>query len=161
MLSIFAAALGALGLFTALQPAGPALFGWFAGLFVILWLHDLVAEGTAAGRLLFAPMIAATVWLSLALTGAPPGARDLLLATLVTLWALKNTVVRHRLGAEAHRLEELRRGAGENWPWLSMVTIYFPGLLLAWGLATPLLASLGQPITRPPPADPKCWPFPR
>ena len=111
---------------------------------VLLWLASLPLRNASIVDIFWGPLFLVPV--ATAMWQAPELApRDILLASLVGIWALRlglHIAVRNAGHGEDARYRHWREEAGASWWWQSLFQVFVLQGLLVWIVAAPLVASV-------------------
>ncbi len=119
-------------------------------LFTLVWLLSLRLRDASVVDAFWGPGFALATWVSFLLTPQGYLPRKLLVAGLVTLWALRlsaHILWRSRGQGEDPRYQEMRRGWGAAFPWVSLLTVFWLQAAILWVVALPL--TVAQAAARP------------
>lgn len=112
------------------------------GCATLLWLVSLKTRDVSIIDIFWGPGIAGVTDIA-AYLGHPGGERASTALFLVNLWALRLAAhiwSRHR--REDHRYAAMRRQAGRNWWWISLIQVFLLQAILIWFIAAPALAAV-------------------
>jgi len=112
----------------------------------LLWLASLALRNASIVDVWWGPGIAGLAWVDLAATGAHP--RTLLVACLVTLWALRlggHLLWRSHGSPEDPRYAAMRRYHGRRFPWVSLFTVFLLQGALQVAVALPVAVVAAHP----------------
>jgi len=112
----------------------------------LLWLASLALRNASIVDVWWGPGIAGLAWVDLAATGAHP--RTLLVACLVTLWALRlggHLLWRSHGSPEDPRYAAMRRYHGRRFRWVSLFTVFLLQGALQVAVALPVAVVAAHP----------------
>lgn len=112
--------------------------------FVTLWLVSLAVKDASIVDPFWGPSFTIVAWTAYAAAG-DPGARGLLLAILVTLWAVRlgiHLTVRNLGHGEDFRYQSMRQRSGSRFWIVSLGTVFLLQALLMWMVSLPIQVAM-------------------
>lgn len=116
------------------------------GLMTILWLYSLQIKNASIVDIFWGTGFVITTWLYFAFSEYTP--RNLLVATLVTIWGLRLSIHifrRNHGQPEDFRYRAWREEHGARWTWWSWVQVFALQGIILWIVSLPLLAAMQRP----------------
>jgi steroid 5-alpha reductase family enzyme len=119
--------------------------GALIGMTLLVWLFSLLRKDAGIIDLFWSlTFIVAAIVYGLA-TDAESGVRTTLTLMLVTVWGLRLSgylTWRNWGEPEDYRYQRMRERGGPNWPYRSLITVFWSQAVLSWIVSTPLLAGV-------------------
>ncbi|HVW73480.1 MAG TPA: DUF1295 domain-containing protein [Rhizomicrobium sp.] len=108
----------------------------------LLWLVSLKGRDVSIIDIFWGPGIAGVTDIA-AWLGHPGGDRAATVIFLVNLWGLRLAAhIWSRHQGEDHRYAAMRRQAGRNWWWVSLIQVFLLQAILIWFIAAPTVAAV-------------------
>ncbi len=116
---------------------------WIFGIMTLLWLLSLLFRDSSIVDIFWGAGFVASVWIAFAATEGTAGARDWLIAVLVTIWGLRLSlyILFRNVGkGEDFRYAKMRADSQGKWWLQSYFKVFIIQGLLMWLIASPLTA---------------------
>ncbi len=114
------------------------------GLMTLLWLVSLALKNSSIVDIFWGAGFVVANWVAFALTPNGMGARNWIIAILVTVWGLRLSLYilsRNWGKPEDFRYRAWRKQAGASWWWRSFFKVFLLQAVLLWLIAAPLAAA--------------------
>jgi len=112
--------------------------------FVLLWIVSVVVADASIVDPFWGASFVLVAWVAY-LVAEDPGARQLLVAVLVTVWGLRLSIylAARNLGkGEDYRYQAMRRRWGSRFPWVSLGTVFLLQATLMWIVSLPVQVTM-------------------
>lgn len=118
----------------------------------LLWLYSVRMRDVSVVDAFWGPGFAVVAWIAVAIDGSFD-ARDLLLASMTTVWGLRLSIYllyRNWGQHEDRRYAEMRTFHGDRFWWVSYFTVFVTQAALLWVISMPLQVAVGLEDSPPP-----------
>lgn len=112
---------------------------------LLVWVSSLVRKDAGIIDLFWSLTFIVTTIVFALTTDAEPGLRTSLTLILVSVWGLRLSgylTLRNWGEPEDYRYQRMRERGGPNWPYKSLITVFWGQAVLAWIVSAPLLAAV-------------------